>query len=92
MAGKDHELLVSCVHVAGVIVAIAPAGIPLTVKVTAVGKLVPEVGVMLRLYVAVPPEETVCVVTLPGGVDTLIAITVSVSVPPLTPRKFVSPL
>jgi hypothetical protein len=48
-AGRDHEVLVSAVHAAGVMVAVAPAGKPLTVNVTAPGKVVPDVGVRVRL-------------------------------------------
>jgi hypothetical protein len=43
-AGNDHEVLVSCFHDAGVMTALAPTGIPVTVNVTGVGKMVPAVG------------------------------------------------
>jgi len=48
-AGRDHEVLVSAVHVDGERVAVAPVGKPLTDNVTAPGKVVPEVGEHLRL-------------------------------------------
>lgn len=65
LAGKDHELPVSWVHVDGPTVAVAPPGIPVKVKVAGVGKLVPLVGAMSSVYVAVPPGITVCDAPLP---------------------------
>jgi hypothetical protein len=46
LAGKDHEVPVSGVHDDGTMIAVAPGGIPLTVNVTGVGKIVPAVGTM----------------------------------------------
>ena len=43
-AGNVHELLVSCAHVVGVMTAVAPAGKPVTVNKTGVGKMVPALG------------------------------------------------
>src|ERR1035437_6975612 len=52
LAGNDHEVSVSCVHDDGVMTAVAPVGIPLTVNVTGVGNTVPAVGTMVSEYVA----------------------------------------
>ncbi len=44
LAGKDHELLANRVHGDVGTDAVAPAGIPVTVKVVDPGSIVPEVG------------------------------------------------
>jgi hypothetical protein len=47
-AGNDHEVLVSCFQDEGVMTAVAPTGMPVTVNVTGVGKIVPAVGATVR--------------------------------------------
>jgi hypothetical protein len=59
-AGKDHELLANRVHGDVGTDAVAPAGIPVRVKVVDAGRFVPEVGTIVSEYVAVPPGITVC--------------------------------
>lgn len=86
----------SWLHDDGVINAVAPAGSPAIVRIVNLGKVVPVVGAMTSVYVAVPPGITVCVVIVP-----LAPIPVSgfklksrmdwSSTPPAAPAKFVSP-
>lgn len=64
-AGSDHEVLVCCVHPDVLRVAVAPGGKPVTVSSVTVGNVVPVVGVIVKVYVAVPPGETVCDGPLP---------------------------
>ena len=64
-AGKDHEEADCFVHDAGVIVAVTPEGMPLTVSVVSIGRVVPMLGVRSNVNVAVPPEVVVCDVPLP---------------------------
>jgi hypothetical protein len=64
-------------------VAVAPVGIPLTVKVTGTGKMVLPLGRMSSVYVAVPPGSAVCVVPplLLEPADRLKSSTVTLTVP-----------
>jgi hypothetical protein len=55
----------------GVIVAVAPVGKPLTVNVTAAGKVVPPDGPNASMYVATPPRVTVWAgAAAPAALDT----------------------
>ena len=100
-AGKDHEVLVNWVQGDGVMAAVAPAGIPLTVSMTGAGKLIPAVGAIRRGYVAVPPGAAVCdVIGVPPPlpvpvpeVEVKLKLSIDwVRTLLVDPAKFVSPL
>jgi hypothetical protein len=74
----------------GVKVYVAPAGSPLTDRVTAAGKvLAPVAGLTLMVYPAVPPA--VAVAEAPGAV-TVKSLTTSVRELLVAVRKLLSPL
>ena len=52
VAGKDHELFPNRVHGEVGMDAVAPAGMPVRVKVVDAGRFVPEVGTIVSEYVA----------------------------------------
>lgn len=95
-AGNDHEVLVSCVHPGVIRVAVAPGGKPVTVSSVVVGNVVPAVGTIAIVYVAVPPGETVCDVPppplLPDTGSTPKLMTTCESTLLEVAEKFVSPL
>jgi len=78
-------------HAAGVTLAVAEAGRPFTVNVTATGKDVPLLGAMASEYIALPPGVVVCDEP-PAVVPRLISMTHCVSAALVDAAKFVPPL
>jgi hypothetical protein len=78
-------------HAAGVTLAVAEAGRPFTVNVTATGKDVPLLGAMTSEYIALPPGVVVCDEP-PAIVPRLMSMTHCVSVALVDAAKFVPPL
>jgi hypothetical protein len=89
-----HGLFDERAHAAGVTLAVAVAGRPLRVNVTATGKDVPLLGAMASEYTALPPAGTVC--DVPPALKPLTlklkSMTHCVSAALVAATKFVPPL